>query len=115
METKFSTRANYIDVPVMLSFNATPQFNISVGPQASFILHQRTKTYVNNVQTASNTNTNHFRSSISGGTTGLGYKVTTCINLKARYSIDFQLAANDNLNQDKSRFSGFALSLGIGF
>lgn len=112
---QISTRAGYIDVPVMLCFNATPQFNISIGPQASFILHQRTKTYVNGIQTDSNTDTNDFRSAISGGIIGLGYKVTTSINLKARYSMDFQSAANDNVNQDKSRFSGFALYLGFGF
>jgi len=112
---EIKTRVGYIDVPVLLSFNATPMLSLMVGPQASFVVNQSTKTYVNGVETAATSSTDDFRSAIAGGVVGLGYKITPKVNLNARYSMDFQSAANDDINQDKSRFSGFALSLGFGF
>ena len=108
-------KAGYIDVPVLLSFNASPEFSIVFGPQASFLINQTTKIYANNTLTTTTTDKDNFRSSIAGGIVGLGYKITPKVNLNARYSMDFQSIANEDINQDKSRFSGFALSLGFGF
>lgn len=108
-------KAGYIDVPVLLSFNASPKFSIMAGPQASFLVSQRTKTYSNGVETASNTDKNDFRSSIAGAIVSLNYKIISNVNLNARYTKDFQAIVKDNLNQDHARFSGFALSLGFGF
>ncbi len=108
-------KAGYIDVPVLLSFNASPQFSVVFGPQASFLVNQTTKFYANNTLTSTVTDKDNFRSSIAGGIVGLGYKITPKVNLNARYSMDFQSIAKEDINQDKSRFSGFALSLGFGF
>ncbi len=107
--------AGYIDVPVMLSFNATPEFSLQLGAQASFLMDQTTKIYVNDNLTTTVTDKDNFRSSIAGGIVGLGYKITPKVNLNARYTMDFQPIAKDDINQDKSKFSGFALSLGFGF
>lgn len=108
-------KTGYIDVPVLLSFNASPEFSILFGAQASFLMNQTTKIYANNILVTSSTDKDDFRSSIAGGIVGLGYKITPNINLNARYSMDFQSIAKDDINQDKSKFSGFALSLGYGF
>ncbi|MEJ5994039.1 porin family protein [Pedobacter sp. Du54] len=108
-------RTGYIDVPVLLSFNATPQFSLLFGPQASFLVNQSTKIYANGQLNTSTTDKDNFRPSIAGGIVGLGYKFTPNVNLNARYSMDFQAIAKDDINQDKARFSGFALSLGFGF
>lgn len=108
-------KAGYVDVPVLLSFNATPQFSFVFGPQASFLINQTTKSYVNNNLTTTVTDKDNFRSSIAGGIVGIGYKFTPKVNLNARYNMDFQSINNEDINQDKSRFSGFALSLGFGF
>lgn len=108
-------KAGYIDVPVLLSFNASPQFSVVFGPQASFLVNQTTKIYANNTLTSTVTDKDNFRSSIAGGIVGLGYKLTPKVNLNARYNMDFQSIAKDDINQDKSRFSGFAVSLGFGF
>jgi len=108
-------RTGYIDVPVLLSFNATPQFSVVFGPQASFLVNQSTKIYANDQLTTSTTDKDDFRSSIAGGIVGLGYKISPKVNLNARYTMDFQGLAKDNINQDDARFSGFALSVGFGF
>ena len=112
---EIKTKLGYIDVPVLLTINATPQFNFVVGPQASFLVNHETTTYVNGVETASNTKKDDVRKSIAGGVVGMGYKLSPNLNLNARYSMDFQAVAKDNINQDKARLSGFALSFGYSF
>ena len=108
-------KAGYIDVPVLLKFNATPQFNIVVGPQASFIVNQKTTTSANNSVTATNEETKDFTKSLVGGVIGVGYKVNPNIGVNARYNMDFQQAAKESTQQDKAKFSGFALSVGYSF
>ena len=112
-ETK--TKLGYIDVPVLLTINATPQFNFVIGPQASFLVNHESTIYVNGVQTTSNTKKDDLRKSIAAGVIGMGYKFSPNLNLNARYSMDFQSVTNENINQDKARLSGFALSVGYSF
>lgn len=109
------TRIGYVDVPVLLSFNASPELSFVVGPQASFLVNQSTKTYVNGSLTDSNTDKEDLRKSIAGGVIGLGYKINPKVNLNARYNMDFQSVGKDDVDQDKVRLSGFALSLGYHF
>ena len=108
------SKLGYIDVPVLLTINATPQFNFVIGPQASFLVNHETTTTVNGVET-STTDKDNLRKSIAAGVVGMGIKMSPNLNLNARYSMDFQAAAKDNVNQDKARLSGFALSLGYSF
>lgn len=112
---EIKSKIGYVDIPVLLGINATPQLQFVIGPQASILTNQKTITYVNGTETASSTDKDDFRKSIAGGVVGLGYKINPNVNLNARYSMDFQSMAKDNINQDKARLSGFALSLGYSF
>ncbi len=112
---EIKSKLGYIDVPVLLTINATPEFNFVLGPQASFLVNNETKSFVNGLETASNTKTDDLRKSIAAGVVGVGYKFSPNLNMNARYSMDFQSASKDNVNQDKARLSGFALSLGYSF
>lgn len=112
---EIKTKLGYIDIPVLLTINATPQFNFVIGPQASILVNHETKTYVNGAETASNTKKDDLRKSIAAGVVGIGYRFSPNLNLSARYSMDFQSVAKDNINQDKARLSGFALSFGYSF
>lgn len=112
---EIKSRIGYIDVPVLLGINATPQLQFVVGPQASLLVNQTTTTYLNGSKVASTSDKDNFRKAIAGGVVGLGYKLNQNINLNARYNMDFQSASNDDINQDKARISGFALSLGYSF
>jgi hypothetical protein len=109
------TRAGYIDVPVLFAFNATPSLSFVLGPQASFLTNQTTRTYVNGNKVTTSDSKEDFRKSIAAGVVGLGFKATPNVNLGLRYSHDFQSLTTDELDQDKARFSGFALSVGYGF
>lgn len=108
-------KAGYVDVPVLLGINASPKLQFVIGPQASLLVNQKSTIAVNGTQTASSTDKKDFRKAIAGGVVGLGYKLNSNVNLNARYNMDFQSLANDDINQDKARLSGFALSLGYSF
>ncbi len=112
---EIKSKIGYIDVPILFAYHATPKIDLILGPQVSFLTNQSTKTYVNGAQTASSTETDDLRKSIAGGVFGVGYRINPNINLNARYSMDFQSAAKESVNQDKVKFSGFALSLGYSF
>ena len=109
------TKLGYIDVPVLLKFNASPQFNVVVGPQASFLVNHKTTTSVNGTVTATNDETKDLNKSLVGGVIGVGYKVNPNIGLNARYMMDFQEVAKESTGQDKAKLSGFALSIGYSF
>lgn len=114
LNAEIKTKIGYIDVPVLLTINASPEFNFVLGPQASFLLNQETTTTAVGV-TTSTTNKDDYRKSIAAGVIGMGYKFSPNLNMNARYSMDFQSVTKENTNQDKARFSGFALSLGYSF
>jgi outer membrane immunogenic protein len=109
------SKLGYVDIPVLLKINATPAFNFVVGPQASLLVNHETTTTVNGTVVSTVTDKDDLRKSIAGGIVGVGYKMTPNLNLNARYSMDFQSVAKDNINQDKAKLSGFALSLGYSF
>jgi len=107
---------SYIDVPVLIGFKPAPEFTIFVGPQASFLVDQRSEVIVNGVQQGDDITTKeNMRKSVAGGVVGLGYNLTPNLGINARYMMDFQSAMKEDQNQDKLRNSGFALSLGYTF
>ncbi len=109
------TRTGYIDVPVLIGINAGSQIQFVLGPQASFLTNQRTETYVDGTRTTSSTDKENMRKSIAGGVAGVGFRLQPHMMLNARYNFDLQSAAKEDINQDKARYSGFALSLGYHF
>ena len=114
---RFETRISYIDVPILFSYAASPKFSVFAGPQVSFFLNQKTKTYVNNAKTDENTDSKEFEKTIAGAVVGLGYDITPNIDIKGRYMMDFQKGAKNNplFNYDKTKNSGFSLTLGYSF
>jgi hypothetical protein len=107
---------SYIDVPVLIGFRPSADWSIFVGPQASFLVDTRTEFRVNGEQLGDDiTDKENMRKSIAGGVVGLGYQLTPNVNINGRYMMDFQSVTNDNIEQDKVRNSGFALSLGYTF
>lgn len=111
----FDAKVSYLDIPVLIGYKATPELTFFAGPQVSFLLSQKSTIKVNNDPAAESTSTKDFSKSLAGGAVGVGYSITPNININGRYSMDFQKALKDNVNQDKIKNSGFALSLGYTF
>jgi len=111
----FDTKVSYIDVPVLIGYKATPELTVFAGPQVSFLLSQKSTGLVNDNAQTESTDTKNFSKSLAGAAVGLGYSITPNINVNARYMMDFQKALKDDVNQDKIKNKGFALSLGYSF
>lgn len=112
---ELDTRIAYLDVPVLLGYNATPALTIFAGPQVSFLLSQKTSIKTNGEEQLSTSSTDNFSKSLVGGAVGLNYKLTPNVNIGGRYSRDFQKTFEDAAEQSKARNQGFALSLGYTF
>lgn len=111
----FDTKVSYIDIPVLIGYKATPELTVFAGPQVSFLLSQKSTGLINDDAQAESTDTKSFSKSLAGAAVGLGYSITPNINVNARYMMDFQKALKDDVNQDKIKNKGFALSLGYSF
>ena len=114
--TEFDSKLGYLDVPVLIGYRPTPELTIFAGPQASFLLSRDASFKVNGQQVGDTfTDKKDYKKSIAGGVVGLGYNITPNINVNGRYTMDFQKTFNDDINQDKLKNKGFALSLGYTF
>lgn len=92
----------YIDVPVLLKVNTGEDgkgFYFEVGPQGSFILHQRT--FLENGSGkqvgSSGTSTDAFNKAVIGYVGGLGYQITSGVGVGVRYTGDISQVYKDNL------------------
>lgn len=112
---EINSKLNYLDIPVLIGYRPSPEFTIFAGPQASFLLSQKTVVKANGNEVTSTTDTDNLRKSIAGGVIGVGYSITPNININGRYMMDFQSAAKEDQNQDKAKNRGFALALGYTF
>ncbi len=112
---EFNTKVNYLDIPLLIGYKATPELTVFAGPQVSFLLSQKSTGLVNSDPQIESTDTENFSKSLASGAVGLGYSLTPNINLNARYMMDFQKTLKDDVNQDKIKNKGFALSLGYTF
>jgi len=92
----FTQRTQFIDVPLLLKFNAGPILRLYVGPQYSFLLSTQ-NTYdngfvVTNQQYYNNTGT----SAILDGVAGVGLQFSRYVELRAKYMIDLKSTSSVN-------------------
>ncbi len=117
--TKYSSTLNldYITVPVMFQYNATPQFYLEAGPEFGFMVNANQKYTAGSNNTTSTLNTDDFNKFNFGVGLGLGFNVTENIGLNARYVAGM----NDITNNDKwgsdanNKNNTFQVGLGVKF
>ncbi|MPT32717.1 MAG: PorT family protein [Chryseobacterium sp.] len=100
---------DYITVPIMFQFRATPAFYIEAGPEFGFLTSAKAKdintTYVNGSPEDSSTNTSEdLKDSFSGfnmgAALGLGYDITPNFGINARYVAGFTDINKKDSNTD---------------
>ncbi|PWN64149.1 porin family protein [Chryseobacterium viscerum] len=74
----------YINVPVMLQYNATPEFYLEAGPEFGLLVNAQAKGNING-QTYKANNKDSFRTFNFGAGIGLGYRFTPNIGVNVRY------------------------------
>ncbi|MGB4775830.1 MAG: porin family protein [Daejeonella sp.] len=84
---------NWVEIPVLVKLNATPSFNVFLGPQVSFLTQTQNKfegSFGEVEQTNIESQSETFKKSIFGAVIGIGYDITPQIGINARYALDLQ-------------------------
>jgi opacity protein-like surface antigen len=85
----FTSRQNFIDVPLLAKFHLTPGFNFLIGPQLSF-LSSTTNTESSGFTLISQDHTNYSgANTFLDGVIGVSFDLNRNVELRARYTIDF--------------------------
>jgi opacity protein-like surface antigen len=98
--TTLKSTLGYLDVPIMLRYNIGEDgkgFFVELGPQGSFVLHNRDflQTGGVNTQQTENTSTNDLNKVVIGYVGGLGYQITSGLQIGLRYTGDFSRVYKD--------------------
>lgn len=109
----FTQRSNFIDVPLLAKFRLSPNFNFVIGPQVSFPI-STTNTYDNGFDiTAKEHYSTTSDRTVLDGVIGVGFDINPNVELRARYTIDFQ-ETDDNAYYVPG-YRNEVFQLGIGF
>ena len=107
---------DYIAVPVMFQYNATPEFYLEAGPEFGFLVNAKVKTdnSVLNTTTTSSLDTDAYKDFNMGIGLGAGYYFTPKIGLTARYVAGLTDVYSTN-NGDKVKNNNFQVGLAYKF
>ena len=107
-----SFQTNYINVPVMLKYYATPAFSIDFGPQVGFNVYS--KYTIKGPDNKYVTNNKKYTKAVDFGL-GLGatYNLTDNAFVQARYTLGLTNVFKDDFNESKN--GNIQLSIGYRF
>lgn len=94
--TSTNMNLDYITVPVMFQYNATPEFYLEAGPEFGFLVSSKFKTS-GNVNNTTEVDKDYFNTFNMGIGLGAGYYFTPNVGVTARYVAGL----NDITNDDK--------------
>lgn len=95
--TEHTLNLDYVTIPVMFQYNATPEFYLEAGPQVGFLVNSKIKSskqIAENVLNAFNSKDN-YNSFDFGMGVGAGFNFTQNIGLNARYVAGFTDLSKD--------------------
>ncbi|MBJ6143873.1 porin family protein [Hymenobacter sp. BT559] len=109
--TTLKNTLGYLDVPIMFRYNIGEDgkgFFVELGPQGSFVLHRRTFNEDGSgkeISGSRTTSTDGLNKVVIGYVGGLGYQITSGLQLGLRYTGDFsQVYKNATPNVHNSVF-----------
>lgn len=111
---------NYVAVPIMFQFKATPQFYIEAGPELGFLVNVNSKTAWNSSSTTTITElkTNDFNKFNLGLGLGAGFDINKRFGINARYVAGFSDITKPNSDPSvnaKNKNNGFQLGVNLKF
>ena len=120
--TSTSLKFDYITVPVMFQYNATPEFYLEAGPEFGFLVSAKSKNTVSNGNgSGSDTNElnkDNFNGFNFGLGLGLGFDITKNFGVNARYTAGFSDVTkpeSDPSTDAKNRNNNFQVGLSYKF
>ena len=104
-DARFKSTIGYLDVPIMVRVNTGDNGQglfFELGPQGSFVLHNRDFTQTGNTRTqvTDNTSTDDLNKVVLGYAAGLGYQLTSGLSLGLRYTGDFSQVYKDGASKN---------------
>lgn len=107
---------DYISVPVMFQYNATPKFYLEAGPEFSFLINTKVTSDDAGVEAAGNAliNDDTIKGFNFGAGIGAGYWFSPNIGLNARYVAGFTDIVKDNTDE-AARNNNFQVGLAYKF
>ncbi|MFC0344632.1 MULTISPECIES: porin family protein [Epilithonimonas] len=118
---EYARHLDYISVPVMAQFNATPNFYIEAGPQFSFLVDARDKyknTKNGSTQDAESysLNKDDFKTFDFGLGLGVGYYFTPQFGINARYTAGLtDIYKSNSTSNDNVKNNVFQVGLNFRF
>ena len=108
---------DYISVPVMFQYNATPQFYLEAGPQFSFLLDSKLSSDNAVVQALGNEllKKDNLKSFDFGAGIGAGYWFTPNLGINARYVAGFSDIAKNRSGDDSNRARNNNFQIGLAY
>ena len=108
---------DYISVPVMLQYNATPKFYLEAGPQFSFLINSSAKADNALVQVAAEAlvDKDNLKSFDFGAGIGAGFWFTPSVGINARYVAGFSDIAKDRSSNDSNRAKNNNFQVGLSY
>lgn len=105
---KFKSTIGYLDVPVLARVSTGDEGKglfFELGPQGSFLLHNRDFTQTGNIGTQSNESTSKddLNKVVIGYVAGLGYQITSGLSLGVRYAGDLSQVYKDGASRVYSK------------
>ncbi|ATC35302.1 PorT family protein [Elizabethkingia anophelis] len=111
--TDYKRNLGYINVPVMVQYNATPDFYLEAGPEFGFLVDAQDKRKISGVN-LNTSGTDGYNTFNFGMGLGAGYRFTPNISINARYTAGFTNIVKNN-GGDSVRNNNFQLGLGYTF
>jgi opacity protein-like surface antigen len=94
----FKSTLGYLDVPIMFRYNIGEDgkgFFVELGPQGSFVLHRRDFNQLGSNKSTETTTTDDLNKAVIGYAGGLGYQLTSGLQLGLRYTGDISQVYKD--------------------
>ena len=108
---------DYISVPIMLQYNATPQLYLEAGPQFSYLVDSGAKADNALVQAAGEAlvHKDNLKSFDFGVGIGAGYWFTKNVGINARYVAGFSDIAENRASDDSNRAKNNVFQVGLAY
>lgn len=100
---------SYINVPVMVQYNVTPEFYVEAGPEFGVLLSAHAKGDING-STIKVSNKDTMNTFNLGGGIGLGYRFTENLGVNVRYTAGLTKIVKNDFG-DSSKNTNFQLGL----
>jgi len=112
----FSSRQDFIDVPLLAKFHLAPGFNFLIGPQLSF-LTQTVNTTSSGFTLINQNYANPYNgaNTFVDGVVGVSFDLNPSVELRARYTLDFNQTRYGESFTPEYRNQVFQIGLGINF